>query len=441
MDGLFLKKKNMNISELYRLYTEHPLVATDTRSNLSGAIFFALRGTSFNGNSFVRHALEQGAAYCVVDEPDACIDPRAILVDDALVALQELAARHRQELKIPVIAITGTNGKTTTKELINAVLSSAFSTTCTKGNLNNHIGVPLTLLSMTKATEIAIVEMGANHVGEIDFLCRIADPGLGLITNVGKAHLEGFGSFEGVVSTKTELYRYLKSKSGTIFINADDPVLASYTEGLSKITYGTKGDYNIYGLLENVAPHLSVKWIKKGQSYNIDTHLVGSYNLYNVLAAIGVGDCFGVSPDKIVTALENYRPGNMRSQMEIRGSNTVILDTYNANPTSMSAALENFFSLPDKAKVVVLGDMLELGVYSAEEHQKVVDRLIENHIKSAFLVGENFCKTQKPKEYLCFEDADALCEYFRKAPPEESLLLIKGSRSIKLEKLLDALPV
>ncbi|HNZ70055.1 MAG: UDP-N-acetylmuramoyl-tripeptide--D-alanyl-D-alanine ligase [Prolixibacteraceae bacterium] len=430
----------MTVGQLYQLFQSHPLVTTDSRRVLPGAMFFALKGENFDGNRFAVSALSAGAACAVVDDPAVVADERFILTGDVLKTLQDLAAYHRRNLNLPIVAITGTNGKTTTKELIAAILAKKYRVGYTRENLNNHIGVPLTLLSMTPETEIGIVEMGANHPGEIDFLCRIANPDFGLITNVGKAHLEGFGSFEGVLKTKSELYRYLEEKGGTIFINGENPILrAAAGEGLEKVWYGKGEDGLVCGEATGSLPFLGVKARIGHAGMTVETRLAGGYNLENVLAAMAVGSYFQVSPEEIKSAVEGYIPSNNRSQWISTGSNEIIMDAYNANPGSMTASIRNFLEIPHLRKLFILGDMLELGAASKEEHQRIVNLLAENVKEGVWLTGTSFDATSRPPGFLSFPETTSLADYIRANPPSESLILIKGSRGMQLEKLVSLL--
>jgi len=430
----------MKIEELYRLFLESPSVSTDTRQIEPGSIFFALKGDSFDGNHFAEAALRQGASYVVVDNPEVVKNSRYILSEDSLKTLQELAAFHRETLGIPILAITGTNGKTTTKELVAAVLSKKFKTCFTTGNLNNHIGVPLTILKMDKTTEFGVVEMGANHPGEIRELCKIANPDFGLITNIGKAHLEGFGSFEGVVAAKSELYQYLMPKGGKIFINSDNQILAVLAGDYPDlIKYGTTGQPFLKGETIDSPLYLNARaWFPKGVLY-LQSKLIGQYNLENVLAAACTGKYFDVDPLLIQQAIAGYTPGNNRSQLIEKGSNKIIMDAYNANPTSMKASISNFFSFKGSPKVLILGDMLELGENSPLEHQQILEFLQGNNFDRLFLVGKNFSSAACPEGSFVFPDSQALISYLGKNPLSGSLILIKGSRGIHLEKVLDAL--
>jgi len=432
----FLFQKNMEIEQLHRLFEQHPHISTDTRKIIPNSIFFALKGANFNGNQFAVQALKSGAAYAVIDEVPAEKNERLIEVKDSLKCLQQLAAFHRKKLGTPILAITGTNGKTTTKELTAAVLSMKYKLCFTQGNLNNHIGVPLTLLQMDSSTEMAVIEMGANHPGEIDALCQIAAPDFGLITNVGKAHLEGFGSFEGVVQTKTELYRFLKTKNGKCFVNAGDPVLNDQAKELDHISYGKSGDIFMQGEPASTDYFVVAKVLfPKGWLY-LKSKLIGSYNFDNILAAACIGHYFQVDPLLIQKAIENYTPSNNRSQLIETGANKIIMDAYNANPTSMMASLHNFISIRHPQKVLILGDMLELGQESESEHQKIVDFISENEFEQVFLVGKNFSKTSDRQKTKKFDNAELLTDYLTKQPLENKLILIKGSRGISLEKTL-----
>ncbi len=430
----------MNTEELYQLFLDHPFVSTDSRKIEQGSIFFALKGDNFNGNAFALAALEKGAAYAVVDEPSYAVHEKILLVGNVLEALQNLARFHRQKLGIPILAITGTNGKTTTKELIAKVLSKKFNLIFTKGNLNNHIGVPLTLLTMKPVTQLAVIEMGANHPGEIANLCDIALPDFGLITNVGRAHLEGFGSFEGVIQTKTELYRYLAQKNGTIFINMGNPILKVHSGTIKKVGYSTaKTSEGLEGEAISAEPFLVFKVLfPKGWLY-IKTRLVGSYNLENALAAVAVGQYFNIDPIEIASAIETYQPDNNRSQLIETERNKLLMDAYNANPSSTMVALENFVQLNAANKGVILGDMLELGKVAKEEHQRVVDFLKDKPLEHIFLVGPHYSACQLPESFHPFSDANELVAHLNRTKLSGRLLLIKGSRGMKLEMVLPAL--
>ena len=411
----------METSLLYKYFLECGKVTTDTRDCPEGSMFISLKGANFNGNAFASQAIAGGCRYAVVDEAEYAndADGRILLVDDCLKALQELAAWHRRELGTKMIGITGTNGKTTTKELIAAVLKEKYNVLYTQGNLNNHIGVPLTLLKLTPGHEMAVVEMGANHPGEIKTLVNIACPDYGIITNVGKAHLEGFGSFEGVIRTKGELYDYLRANGGKIFIQNENPYLNSIAEVLS------------------CSPFLAFSWKSEGKAHEVQTHLIGSYNVDNVLAAVAIGRYFGVEDDAICHALSSYEPRNNRSQLVEAGGNRFVIDAYNANPTSMAAALENFRMIDAGHKMVILGDMKELGEASLEEHQKVADMLAGCGFDRVILVGPEFGKTANAFE--CYNDADEVYSVLSAAMPEGYMILIKGSNSMKLAGLAEKL--
>jgi UDP-N-acetylmuramoyl-tripeptide--D-alanyl-D-alanine ligase len=426
----------MQIEELYSLYKEHPQVQTDTRKLRKGDIFFALKGPHFNGNTFAKQAIEQGAAYVVIDEKDFEIPGKTILVDDVLSSLQQLAKHHRQQFTIPFLAITGSNGKTTTKELIHVVLSTTYKTYTTEGNLNNHIGVPLTILKIKDDAQMAVIEMGANHINEIASYCNIALPDHGLITNCGKAHLEGFGSEEAIRKAKGELFDYLRTLAhGFAFVNWDYDYLREMSKGISGIIkYGTTHEAHVIGKVLKNDPLLEVEMIQGINEKNIRTNLVGEYNLPNVLAAVTAGKYFNVEEKKIKTAIEDYVPSNSRSQLVQKGSNKIILDAYNANPSSMKLAIENFTKLPASDKVLMLGGMAELGKESITEHKSIIDLVNQFSWKAVVLVGGDFLKINHP--YLEFENPQQAREWLQQQHFENTLLLIKGSRSIQMEKVL-----
>ena len=393
----------MKLSALYQIFLDCQLVTTDSRNCPEGSLFIALKGESFNGNAFAGKALETGCAYAVIDESEYAIegDQRYILVDDCLQTLQQLANYHRRQLGTRVIGITGTNGKTTTKELISAVLSQSHNILYTLGNLNNHIGVPSTLLRLKAEHDLAVIEMGANHPGEIKFLSEIVEPDCGIITNVGKAHLEGFGSFEGVIKTKGELYDFLRKKEGsTVFIHHDNAYLMNIAEGLNLIPYGTEDDLYVNGRITGNSPYLTFEWKagKDGKSYQVQTQLIGEYNFPNALAAITIGRFFGVEDAKINEALAGYTPQNNRSQLKKTDDNTLIIDAYNANPTSMMAALQNFRNMEVPHKMLILGDMRELGAESAAEHQKIADYLKECAFEKVWLVEISLQQQSTPSK-------------------------------------------
>lgn len=414
----------MNIEDLYSLYSKNYLVDTDTRTIRPNSMFFSLKGDNFNGNSFAKKAIELGARHCVIDEAEYEIEGVTILVNNALETLQSLATYHRQKLGIPIIGITGSNGKTTTKELILAVLKTQFKATATRGNLNNHIGVPLTLLSFTNETEIGIVEMGANHQKEIEFLATICEPDLGYITNFGKAHLEGFGGEEGVIKGKSELYTYLKEHHKTAFINPEDSTQLDLTSDLNTIELSN----NITIL--STQPFLMVQY----NYQEIKTQLVGAYNETNIKAAISIGEYYGITESNIIAAIEDYYPTNNRSQLIKKKSNTLLLDAYNANPTSTLVALDNFNSIKYSSKVAILGDMFELGDYAFDEHQKIVTYCKTLDIHRCIFVGKEFYKTNASEKYENFEK---LKTEITKSPLKNSYILIKGSRGMSLERLLE----
>ncbi|MDZ4809937.1 MAG: UDP-N-acetylmuramoyl-tripeptide--D-alanyl-D-alanine ligase [Bacteroidota bacterium] len=425
----------MSIEQLYNIYKQYPSVQTDTRKLKEGDIFFALKGENFNGNSFVEKAIEAGAAYAVIDEEPYAVFGKTVLVDDVLTALQQLAKHHREQFTIPFIAITGSNGKTTTKELINAVLSSTFKTYTTVGNLNNHIGVPLTILKIKTDAEMAVIEMGANHQKEIASYCAYALPTHGLITNCGKAHLEGFGGVEGVKKGKGELFDHLRGNNGTAFVMRDYDYLREMSNGISTvIKYGTN-NAAIEGTIVQSEPFIEVTISKGADISSIKTQLVGDYNLPNILAAVAVGKHFNVADHKIKEAIENYSPSNSRSQLIERGSNKIILDAYNANPSSMKLAIENFARLHAVNKVVMLGGMAELGEESPDEHKAIVELLKQYEWENVVLVGGDFLKIEHP--YLQFQNAEEAKEWLQQQHFENTYFLIKGSRSMKMETVLE----
>lgn len=426
----------MLIEQLYSLYTNYPSVQTDTRKLKSGDLFFALKGGNFNGNHFAKQALDAGAAWAVIDEKEYEIPGRTFLVPDVLTALQQLAGHHRRQFNIPFIAITGSNGKTTTKELVHAVLSTTFKTYTTEGNLNNHIGIPLTLLKIKADAEIAVIEMGANHLQEIAGYCVYTEPTHGLINNAGKAHLEGFGGIEGVRKGKGELFDYLRGiPHGFAFVNWDYDYLHEMSKGISGvIKYGTHGDAHLIGRLHKNDPFLEVEFLQGFDEKILRTRLVGDYNLPNVLAAVTIGKFFKVPEATIHSAIENYTPSNSRSQLVEKGTNKIILDAYNANPSSMKLAIENFAKLEAKNKVLMLGAMAELGAESRAEHQQIADLISRYHWDSVVLVGGDFLHIEHP--FLKFEDVAKAKEWLQQQKFELTYFLIKGSRSMQMEKLL-----
>lgn len=428
----------MTIEEIYELFRQHPHITTDTRNCPEGSIFIALKGEHFNGNDFVEQALQSGCAYALTDDPVCATSERAILVDNCLHTLQNLAKHHRIQLGIPVIGITGTNGKTTTKELLAATLSSQYNVLYTQGNLNNHIGVPLTLLQMNATHELAIIEMGANHSGEIKTLSEIALPDYGLITNVGKAHLEGFGSFENVVRTKGELYDYLRQSEGKVFIDYDNTCLRQIATGIDKVSYGQTPDLFVWGELAGLSPYVSIDWHCKEGSFRIDSQLIGAYNLSNILAAITIGKFLGITPDNINRSIAAYTPHNNRSQLMRTANNYLFIDAYNANPTSMMAALENFNLLEAPNKALILGDMKELGENSREEHRKIADFIDGMQVDMVFLCGPCFGEIVNDDLYH-YNNIESLSADLEKMRLSGYYILIKGSRSMKLEKIVEVL--
>ena len=451
----------MEMKELYELFLQHPTITTDSRDVPEGSMFFALKGDTFDGNAYAISALEKGAAYAVIDEKEYAKESndRLILVEDVLTTLQQLAKYHRVHLGTPIIGITGTNGKTTTKELISAVLKKKYNVLYTQGNFNNHIGVPRTLLQLTKEHDIAVIEMGANHPGEIKTLVEIVLPDFGIITNVGKAHLLGFGSFEGVIRTKGELYDFLRVLQGTVFINNDNPHLLGISDGLKLVKYGQKDakDLLVKGELVECNPFLKFEWQTSStltpqlstvncqlstincQLSTVQTRLIGSYNLDNALAAACIGTFFNVPATDISAALEEYTPSNNRSQLTITQDNKLVVDAYNANPTSMRAALENFRLINAEHKMCILGQMGELGDVSEEEHQKVIDLLGDCGFEKVWLVGENFAKTAHPAHYRLFANVEEVKAAIATEKPQGYLILIKGSNSNKLVQTVELL--
>jgi len=431
----------MRIEDLYRLFQQTKGVCTDSRKAGSGSIFFALRGENFNGNDYALQALENGCALAVVDEKPGKHDERIIVVPDVLQHLQEMARFHRRKMNLPVIGITGSNGKTTTKELIKQILGTKFTVTSTRGNLNNHIGVPLTVLDINEATDIAVIEMGANHVGEIDLLSGISMPTHGIITNIGNAHLEGFGSPGMVIRAKNELYEYLRQNGGEVFVNCDDPLLMELTCDLKRTTFGklpeagmiARDTSEVFSSLEWKIPHQVSEWQK------VSTKLVGSYNFYNVVSAIAVGHYFGIDHRLINQSLAEFEPGPNRSQYTETADNRLIMDAYNANPDSMKAALQNFAGMKSGNKVVILGDMFELGEFSQAAHQEIVRELEESELEEVYLVGEEFYKQSGTSCFRFFPDLDSFINYLEGHQLKGKLILLKGSRGMKLERLADYL--
>ncbi|MBP9793771.1 MAG: UDP-N-acetylmuramoyl-tripeptide--D-alanyl-D-alanine ligase [Flavobacterium sp.] len=427
----------MRIEEIYQCFLQCDAVSTDTRKIESNSLFVALKGDNFDANSFAQEALNKGAQFVIIDNKNYYTDEnKMLLVSDSLKTLQELANYHRNQLGLPIIALTGSNGKTTTKELINCVLSKKYNTKATIGNLNNHIGVPLTLLSFTEDTDIGIVEMGANHQKEIEFLCSIAEPDFGYITNFGKAHLEGFGGFEGVIKGKSELYHYLIQNNKTIFVNQDDTLQDEKTINSNRYTYSL--DKNSDVKIEAVSANPMVKI--NFNSIQIQSHLIGIYNANNINAAITIGNYFSISDQDIKSAIEHYIPNNNRSQLLEKNSNQIILDAYNANPSSMQAAITNFVQLDSENKIAILGDMFELGKESIEEHKKIVTSLENERQIKVYFIGKDFYQNKTDASHFAFfEDLPSFIQNFQNAKPTNQTILIKGSRGMALEKTLEIL--
>ncbi|MEO9032892.1 MAG: UDP-N-acetylmuramoyl-tripeptide--D-alanyl-D-alanine ligase [Ginsengibacter sp.] len=432
----------MLIEEIYKIYQQYPSIQTDTRKLQQDDLFFALKGPNFNGNLYAAEALKKGAAYVFVDEEITCTDKRIIQTKNVLETLQDLARFHRLQFntlpggksKIPFIAITGSNGKTTTKELLHSVLSTTYKTYTTEGNLNNHIGIPLTILKIKPDAQIAVIEMGANHLHEIAGYCAYAMPNYGLITNIGKAHLEGFGGIENVKKGKGELFDYLRNNEGTAFVNSDDPAVVALSNDLNKkVFYGISGkDYSGKIIKSDPFPEIQVE----GEPpIDIQTNLAGDYNFPNVLAAVAIGKYFKIKDNKVKIAIENYRPSNSRSQLIKIGSNTVILDAYNANPGSMKAAIENFASLKGSSKILLLGSMMELGNESKKEHEDLISLVNQFKWKKVVLVGKNF--NELVHDYINYENAAQVKKWLNEQHFENTMMLIKGSRSMQMEKILE----
>jgi len=431
-----------NTETLYQHYLQHNIISTDTRNITPGCIFFALKGDLFNANEFAALAVEKGAAFAVIDEEEYATNSQCLLVENVLSTLQDLARHHRKQLSIPVIGLTGSNGKTTSKELVNAVLAERYKTFATFGNLNNHIGVPLSILSITTDVQVAVIEMGANHQKEIELLCTIAQPTHGIITNVGMAHLDGFGGFEGVKKGKAELYAYLKQTNGYTFINRDNPNLLemSTAAGLNKlIYYGTENGNTIKGALKSSDPFIEVDWTNHEVSSSVNTNLTGSYNFENILAAICIGDFFDMSPEEINTGLSNYQPKNNRSQLTKTEKNTVICDFYNANPSSMTAALKNITVLSANKKTAILGDMFELGPESLGQHELIVKQANESGLDQLIFIGKDFYTFKDNFKGIFFETPAEAAKYLEETSVQDHLVLLKGSRGMKLESLLQYL--
>ncbi|MFP5079212.1 UDP-N-acetylmuramoyl-tripeptide--D-alanyl-D-alanine ligase [Pedobacter sp. JCM 36344] len=430
------------VESLYQQFIKHPIICTDTRSIVDDCLFFALKGDNFDANTFADQALAAGAAFAIIDDTTYNTTDRHILVEDTLRTLQDLARRHRSQLNIPLIGLTGSNGKTTTKELIKAILSERYKTFATQGNLNNHIGVPLSILSLTKETEIAVIEMGANHQKEIELLCSIAQPTHGLISNVGMAHLDGFGGFEGVKKGKAELYSWIQANNGYAFIYADNPNLMemSQTAGLEKVIYygANPGNY-VSGKLLSSDPLITVQWQSDQDEHEVSANLTGSYNFENILAAICIGLFFKVSPQQINEGLAGYHPKNNRSQLTKTESNTVICDFYNANPSSMAAALNNLNQLSASSKVVIIGDMFELGPEAAIQHELIASQALALRASTTIFIGKYFYTMKGKVDGLFFESPKEAKTYLEENSVKNSLVLLKGSRGMALEQLLPLL--
>ncbi len=426
----------MQTPELYQKYLETGKVSTDTRQITPGSVFFALKGPTFNGNKFADEALARGASYAVVDEPKEASGSRYLVVDDVLSSLQDLARHHRSQLKIPVIGLTGSNGKTTTKELVHAVLATKYRTYGTQGNLNNHIGVPVTILSINRSYEMAVIEMGANHLGEIGFLCSIAQPSHGLITNIGKAHIGTFGGLENIIRGKSELYQHLLNHDGTVFANSQDKVLFNMSSRFrNPILYPAKRDY--YHCERKDEGHFLTLIAENGD--RIETQITGSYNFENVAAALTIGKFFGVNPKKAHAAVAAYKPGNMRSQVIKKGTNRIILDAYNANPSSMEAAIDSLSRMPESNKVAILGDMFELDKEAEQEHARVGVILSQKKIKEVYLCGPLMMSAKKFPQWRHFANQDDLIAELKTRPLSNAVILVKGSRGMAMEKIVDYL--
>ena len=424
------------IEKIYELYKKAYTVTTDSRTISKDCVFVALKGEHFDGNDFALKAAEGGVAACVIaNRQDLPRHERLFVVDDSLKCLQELANYHRNKLGTPIIGITGTNGKTTTKELVSAVLSKKYNIVYTQGNYNNQLGVPLTLLRVQPGAELAVVEMGASHPGDIRELTEIGEPDYGIITNIGRAHLEGFGGFEGVIRTKNEMYEYIAAHHGLLFVNHDNELLMKLSKDIKKVTYGTNEDADIKGKILSANPYLSVEWNGK----KIDTQLVGDYNFENVMAAICIGTYFKVEANDIAEALSNYCPTNNRSQIIETGKNRVVMDAYNANPTSMAHALKNFRNICKDDNLLILGDMRELGGESEQEHQAILKLLKKLGFRNVVLVGSEFSKCSESSEYSKFCSVDELAQYLGVHPISGHDILVKGSNSIHLNKIIDSL--
>lgn len=422
--------------KIYELYKKAYTITTDSRNISKDCVFVALKGEHFDGNDFAVQVAEEGIAACVIaDRKDLPGRDRLFVVDNSLKALQELANYNRRKLATPIIGITGTNGKTTTKELISAVLSKKYNIIFTQGNFNNQLGVPLTLLRIKPETELAVVEMGASHPGDIQELTDIGEPDYGIITNIGRAHLEGFGGYEGVIKTKNEMYQYIAAHNGLLFVNKDNNLLMSLASNINKVTYGTENDVDVQGKMLSANPYLSVEW----NGHKIDTQLVGDYNFENVMAAICVGTYFKVSANDIAEALSSYCPTNNRSQVIETAKNRVVMDAYNANPTSMSHAIKNFRNICKDDNLLILGDMRELGEESEQEHKNILQLIKELRFKKVYLVGPEFSKCSENSEFVSIQNVEELAQYLHQHPVSGKDILVKGSNSVHLNKIIDSL--
>ena len=424
------------IEKIYKLYKTAYTVTTDSRTITQGCVFVALKGEHFDGNDFALNVAEEGIAACVIaDRKDLPQHERLFVVEDSLKALQELANYHRKQLDTPIIGITGTNGKTTTKELVSAVLAKKYNILFTQGNFNNQLGVPLTLLRIKPDTELAVIEMGASHPRDINELTGIGEPNYGMITNIGRAHLRDFGGYEGVIKTKNEMYQYIAAQKGLLFVNKDNELLMDLSKSINKVTYGTSNDADIQGKLLSANPYLSVEWNGK----KIDTQLVGDYNFENVMAAICIGTYFNVAANDIVEALSSYRPTNNRSQVIETARNRVVMDAYNANPTSMAHSIKNFRNICKSDNLLILGDMRELGNESEQEHKNILELLKELRFENVYLVGEEFQRVAENSKFSTFINVEELAQYLQQHPVSGRDILVKGSNSIHLNKIIDSL--
>lgn len=427
----------MNVEELHQIFLRTPDITTDSRDVKPNSVFFALTGDNFNGNKYAKQALDEGCPYAVIDDVNFKLDDRYIVVDNVLNTLQELARYHRKKFNIPILAITGSNGKTTTKELVSGILGSKYKVVCTKGNFNNHIGVPLTLLRLNKETEIGVVEMGANHPGEISDLCQLAEPSHGIITNIGHAHIEGFGSFENVIKAKSELYNWLRKNNGVIFQNSEDEILKGIVHASDEIIpYSVSANKESTFSITKADPYLEVKWIHNNVEIPLKTQLFGTYNIENLAAAISIGLYFQVDVDEIKAGIESFSPGDNRSQVFKTYENTLILDAYNANPTSMRAAIADFQKISAPRKVVIIGDMFELGLDTLDQHKSIINILEKINNFKAYLVGDMFARASEGTHLASFQNIDEAIQFFMSHPVHSSTILLKGSRMMSLEKLI-----